>query len=62
MLNWKEIIKYFPEQVTNNLKAYTRDEIAKLLSEAALRDRCLILLMSSTGIRVGAIKDLRIKH
>jgi integrase len=52
MLNWKEIIKYCPEQVTNNLRAYTRDEIAKILSEAALRDRCLILLMSSTGIRV----------
>ena len=62
MLNWKKIIKYCPEQVTNNLRAYTRDEIAKLLSEADLRDRCLILLMSSTGIRVGAIKDLRIKH
>jgi integrase len=62
MLNWKKIVKYCPEEVTNNLRAYTRDEIAKLLSEAGLRDRCLILLMASTGIRVGAIKDLRIKH
>ncbi|HZD81935.1 MAG TPA: hypothetical protein VE076_03570, partial [Nitrososphaeraceae archaeon] len=62
MLNWKKIVKFCPEQVSNNLRAYTRDEIAKLLSEADLRDRCLILLMSSTGIRVGAIKDLRIKH
>ena len=62
MLNWKKIVKYCPEQVTNNLRAYTRKEIAKLLSEADLRDRCLILLMSSTGIRVGAIKDLRRKH
>ena len=34
MLNWKKIVKYCPEQVTNNLRAYTRDEIAKLLSEA----------------------------
>jgi integrase len=62
MLNWKKIVKYCPEQVTNNLRAYTRDEIAKLLSEADPRDRCLILLMSSTGIRVGAIKELKIKH
>jgi integrase len=62
MLNWKKVIKYCPEQVSNNLRAYTRDEIAKLLSEADLRDRCLILLMSSTGIRVGAIKELKIKH
>jgi integrase len=62
MLNWKKIIKYCPEQVTNNLRAYTREEIAKLLVESDLRDRCLILLMSSTGIRVGAIKELKIKH
>jgi hypothetical protein len=32
------------------------------LSEADLRDRCLILLMSSTGIRDGAIKKLKIKR
>jgi integrase len=49
MLNWKKIVKYCPEQVTNNLRAYTRDEIAKLLSETDLRDRCLILLMSSVA-------------
>jgi site-specific recombinase XerC len=29
---------------------------------ADLRDRCIILLMASTGIRVGAIKSLKIKH
>jgi site-specific recombinase XerD len=29
---------------------------------ADLRDRCLILLMVSTGMRVGAIKSLKIKH
>jgi integrase len=62
MLNWKKIIKYCPEQVTNNLRAYTREEIAKLLSIADLRDRCVILLMASSGIRVGAIKTLKRKH
>jgi hypothetical protein len=50
MLNWKKIIKYCPEEVSNNLREhiqsiYKREEIAKLLSEADLRDRCLILLM-----------------
>jgi integrase len=62
MLNWKKIIKYCPEKVTSNLRAYTREEIAKLLVESDLRDRYLILLMSFTGIRVGAIKELKIKH
>jgi site-specific recombinase XerD len=62
LLNWKKIAKYCPEKVSNNLRAHTREEIAKLLLKADLRDRCLILLMSSTGIRVGAIKELKIKH
>ena len=62
VLNWKKVIKYCPEQVTNNLRAYTREEIAKLLSIADLRDRCVILLMASTGMRVGAIKTLKKKH
>jgi integrase len=62
ILNWKRIAKYCPEQVTNSLRAYKKEEIAKLLLIADLRDRCLILLMSSTGIRVGAIKTLKIKH
>jgi integrase len=62
VLNWKKIAKYYPEQVTNNLRAYTKEEISKLLSIGDLRDRCIILLMASTGIRVGAIKSLRLKH
>ena len=62
ILNWKKIAKFYPEEVSNNFRAYTKEEIAKLLSVADLRDRCLILLMASTGIRVGAIKTLKIKH
>ncbi|MFL6461688.1 MAG: tyrosine-type recombinase/integrase [Nitrososphaeraceae archaeon] len=48
--------------MTNSLRAYTKEEISKLLPIADLRDRCLILLMVSTGMRVGAIKSLKIKH
>ena len=62
LLNWKKIAKYYPEEVTNNLRAYTRQEIAKLLSVADLRDRCVILLMASAGIRVGGIKTIKLKH
>ncbi len=62
LLNWKRITKYCPEQVTNSLRAYTKEEIAKLLTIADLRDRCIILLMASTGMRVGAIKSLKLKH
>jgi integrase len=62
VLNWKKIAKFYPEQVSNKLRAYTREEIAKLLSMGDLRDRCIILLMACTGIRVGAIKSLKLKH
>jgi integrase len=62
VLNWKKIVKYCPESVTNNLRAYTKGEISKLLSIADLRDRCIILLMASTGMRVGALKSLKLKH
>jgi integrase len=58
---WKKISRYFPEDVTNDLRSYTKDEISKLLSIADLRDRCIILLMASSGIRVGAIPDLTLK-
>jgi integrase len=62
VLNWKKIARYYPEPVTNNLRAYTKEEIAKLLTIADIRDRCVILLMASTGMRVGAVKSLKLRH
>lgn len=60
-LPWKKISRCYPEDVTNEYRSYTRDEISKLLSVADLRDRCIVLLMASSGIRVGAIPDLTLK-
>jgi integrase len=54
-LPWKKIAKFYPDDVTNSYRSYTKDEIKKLLSVADPRDRCIILLMASSGIRVGAI-------
>jgi integrase len=59
-LPWKKIARYYPDEVTNEYRSYTRQEISKLLSIADLRDRCIILLMASSGIRVGAIPALTI--
>ncbi|HYV52511.1 MAG TPA: site-specific integrase [Candidatus Eisenbacteria bacterium] len=58
----KKISRFYPPEIANNLRAYTKEEIIKILSVADLRDRCIILLMISTGIRVGAIKSLKLKH
>jgi hypothetical protein len=43
---WKKIDKFYPEDVTNSYRSYPKEEIAKLLSMADLRDRCIILLMA----------------
>lgn len=62
VLPWKKIAKrYYPEDVSNDYRSYTRQEILKLLSIADLRDRCILSLMASSGIRVGAIPALVIK-
>jgi integrase len=61
-LPWKKISRFYPPEIANNLRAYTKEEIIKILSVADLRDRSIILLMISTGIRVGAIKSLKLKH
>jgi integrase len=60
-LPWKKIAKFYPDDVTNSYRSYTKDEIKKLLSMADPRDRCIILLMASSGIRVGAIQTLKVK-
>jgi integrase len=58
-LPWSKIAKFYPDAVTNPYRSYTKDEIMKLLSVADPRDRCIILLMASSGIRVGAIQSLK---
>jgi integrase len=55
-LNWKKIHSFEPEpEQRYEDRPYTHQEIAKLLSKALPRDRAIILLMASSGIRVGAI-------
>jgi Phage integrase family len=54
-------LKFYLDDVTNSYRSYTKEEIRKLLSVADPRDRCIILLMASSGIRVGAIQILKLK-
>lgn len=61
-LHWKKIAKFKGRQrsVVED-KPYTRQQIKTLLDGAMLRDRCMILLMCSAGLRRGALPGLRIK-
>ena len=64
-INWNIIHKMFPQkQKTQSLRAYTTNEIKKLLIHAtSLRNEALIHFFTSTGARVGIFDhELSIKH
>jgi integrase len=62
ILNNKRINAFKPEfrNIVED-RPYKREEIKILLDKAEQRNRAIILLLSSSGIRVGAISDLKIK-
>ena len=62
VLNATKIMKFMPEQKRVNDRAYTHQEISKMLEIADERMRVVILLLASTGMRIGAIPELRIGH
>ncbi len=62
VLPWAQISKFVGGlEKSNEDREYTYEEIAKLLSIADLKYKAIILLMASSGIRVGAIPSLRIR-
>jgi integrase len=62
ILNWKKIRNFEPEyEKVAEDRPYNHTEIKQLIDIAGPRNKALILLMSSSGIRVGAIPSLRVK-
>ena len=63
ILNISKINKFVPEnRRVRSDRAFTHEEISKLLSAADERMRAVILLLASSGIRLGALSSLRMKH
>jgi integrase len=63
VLNWKKVSNYLGENVKMMKdRAYTTEEIQQLLVKADERTRVVILLLASTGIRIGAVPGLKLKH
>jgi site-specific recombinase XerD len=60
-IRWKKL-KVFQRKNTKTVDdvPYTREQIAKMLEISQLREKVIILLMSSVGVRRGAIPDLRV--
>lgn len=62
-INWKKISKYMGEFYTvAEDRPYTREEIGQLVNAAhSVRDKSIILLLSSSGLRVGGLLSLQLK-
>ncbi|MFL6421813.1 MAG: hypothetical protein ACJ71P_20735 [Nitrososphaeraceae archaeon] len=54
---------YLPEErKINDDRAYTHQEIGQLLQFCDQRMKALVLMLASSGMRIGAVPDLKIKH
>lgn len=63
-LNFKKIRKLFPEKVKKgNERGYTHEEIKTIISHStSKRNISFVLLLASSGCRLGAIPGLKIRH
>jgi hypothetical protein len=62
-LNRKKIARFKGEdKKVVRSEAYTREQIARMLSVSDERTKAIILLLSSTGIRIAAVPWLKGKH
>jgi len=63
-LNFKKIRKLFPEKVKKgNERGYTHNDVTKILNAIKTkRHRALVLLLASSGCRIGAIPEMRLRH
>jgi integrase len=62
-LNWDFINQHKGKfKKKQKLEAYSHEQIQKLLQVCDHRTRCIALIFSSTGIRIGSLPELKIKH
>lgn len=62
LINRKKIAKFMSDSENKyEYRSYTTDEISSLLSVSDEREKMIILLLSSTGMRVGALPQIKLK-
>lgn len=63
-LKWKKIKKLFPQKIKlSGDEAYSDEDVKKMLDYAiTIRNKALIHFLASSGVRIGAIQDLKLKH
>jgi integrase len=65
LLNWKKLSKFrFIMEADSQKKdrAYTHEDIQKMLSVASTKIKAMVLLLASSGMRVGAVPSLKCRH
>ncbi len=62
LMNWTKISKMMPEKTTQEDRAYRKEEIDKILKVADIREKVIVLLLATAGLRIGALPDLKVKH
>jgi integrase len=65
VLNWKKIKKFINSEKTGNEtngrdRGYTHEEIQRILEFSDQRSKTAFLILASTGIRIGALRTLRV--
>lgn len=63
-LNWRKIKRLFPAHVKRSgSSAYSTDDVKRMLDASTqLRNKAVIHFLASSGIRVGALSELKLKH
>lgn len=63
-LNWRRIKRLYPAKVKRSgFSAYSTDDVKKMLDvSTSLRNIAIIHFLASTGVRIGAIPELQLKH
>jgi site-specific recombinase XerD len=63
LLNVRKISKFLPEYPkVKKDRAYTNEEISRLLEVSDERMRVIILLLTSSGMRIGTIPFIRLRN
>ena len=65
LFNWRKISKFATvteEEAKTKDRAYTHEEIGRMLERATLRMKAMILLLASTGMRLGALPPLKLRN